>query len=399
MLPGLLTAITGVGVGDLATAGFAGAHMGVTVLWAVVIGALFKFVLSEGVARWQISTGTTVLHGAITHLRWPFIIFFVLYFFPWCWFVGGALINAAGVAGSHLAALAGVEVSKTASGISHSLLALLIILVGKHRAFNAVMSFLAVVLFVCVMICVFFVAPPLSEIIDGLLFISMPENLEAVSWVVALIGGVGGTLTIVCYGYWIADSGRAGASGLRQCRIDLSVSYMLTALFGMAMVIIGAAVAQQGKGLNLLLDISNYFSSSVHPALGVIFLVGAWAAIFSSLLGVWQVIPQVFADCVYALKHKDVSPEAVDQSRMYYLWLLVMVLVPMLSLDLSFKDVQKLYSVVGALFVPVLAMALLWLNRERFVSHAFMNSKFTNIALVIVLLFFSYVGFGVVNKF
>jgi hypothetical protein len=166
----------------------------------------------------------------------------------------------------------------------------------------------------------------------------------------------------------------------------------------MAMVIIGAAVAKQDKGLSLLLDISNYFSSSVHPALGVIFLVGAWAAIFSSLLGVWQVIPQVFADCVYALKHRDVSPEAVDQSRMYYIWLLVMALVPMLSLDLSFKDVQKLYSVVGALFVPVLAMALLWLNRERFVSNTFMNSKLTNIALMIVLFFFSYVGYGVFNK-
>ena len=398
MLPGILTAITGVGVGDLATAGFAGAHLGVTVLWAVVIGALFKFVLSEGVARWQISTGTTVLHGAITHLRWPFIVFFVLYFFPWCWFVAGALINAAGVAGSHLAEIAGFEVSKAVSGISHSLLALLIILVGKHRAFNTVMSILAVVLFVFVMVCVFFVAPPLSELIDGLFIISIPENLQPLSWVVALIGGVGGTLTIVCYGYWIADSGREGVKGLKQCRIDLSVSYLLTALFGLAMVIIGSAVAQQGKGLNLLLDISNYFSSSVHPALGVIFLVGAWAAIFSSLLGVWQVIPQVFADCVYALKHRDVSPEAVDQSRMYYIWLLVMALVPMLSLDLSFKDVQKLYSVVGALFVPVLAMALLWLNRERFVSNTFMNSKLTNIALMIVLFFFSYVGYGVFNK-
>ena len=106
------------------------------------------------------------------------------------------------------------------------------------------------------------------------------------------------------------------------------------------MVVIGAAVVQQGKGLNLLLDISEYFSAQVHPALGVFFLVGAWAAIFSSLLGVWQVIPQVFADCMYALRGKPVELEAITKTRAYVFWLLVMALVPILSLEHSFKEVQ-----------------------------------------------------------
>ena len=45
--PGLLIAATGVGAGDLATAGFAGARLGVIVLWAIVFGAAMKFVLNE----------------------------------------------------------------------------------------------------------------------------------------------------------------------------------------------------------------------------------------------------------------------------------------------------------------------------------------------------------------
>jgi Mn2+/Fe2+ NRAMP family transporter len=49
--PGLLVAATGVGAGDLATAAFTGSHVGVAVLWAVVLGALLKFVLNEGLAR------------------------------------------------------------------------------------------------------------------------------------------------------------------------------------------------------------------------------------------------------------------------------------------------------------------------------------------------------------
>lgn len=36
IVPGLLIAATGVGAGDLATAGFAGSQLGVLILWAVV---------------------------------------------------------------------------------------------------------------------------------------------------------------------------------------------------------------------------------------------------------------------------------------------------------------------------------------------------------------------------
>ena len=37
--PGILVAATGIGAGDLATSAFAGSALGLTVLWAVVLGA------------------------------------------------------------------------------------------------------------------------------------------------------------------------------------------------------------------------------------------------------------------------------------------------------------------------------------------------------------------------
>ena len=58
--PGLLLAATGVGGGDLATATFVGGMLGTTVLWAVALGAFMKFVVTEGLARWQLATGETL---------------------------------------------------------------------------------------------------------------------------------------------------------------------------------------------------------------------------------------------------------------------------------------------------------------------------------------------------
>ncbi len=49
--PGLAVAATGVGAGDLLAAMLAGAEFRETLLWVIVLGALLKFALNEGVAR------------------------------------------------------------------------------------------------------------------------------------------------------------------------------------------------------------------------------------------------------------------------------------------------------------------------------------------------------------
>lgn len=387
ILPGLLMAMTGVGVGDLATAGFTGAQLGTTVLWAVVLGGFFKFILTEGIARWQLASNTSIIQGAIQHLRKPFIIFMLLYFVPWCWFVGGALINAAGVAGKELLLLLGFEVNKAEAGIAHSLLALALLALGQQVLFNRVMSILAVVLFTTVISCVLFVPVQPMAIISGLFIPQLPTQPGALSWTLALMGGVGGTLTIICYGYWLADSQRTGLQGLKTSRWDIAISYCLTCLFGIAMVIIGSVAVQQGKGLSLLLSISQYFTQQINPLMGILFLVGAWAAIFSSLLGVWQAVPLIYADAVHSFKGTKISLKELPNSFSYKLWLALLAVVPMLSLEIPFKEIQKLYSVVGAFFMPILALTLLWLNNQK-VSSGFKNNALTNIALVLVFIFF-----------
>ena len=61
--PGLIVAATGIGSGDVVSATVGGARYGVALLWAIALGAFFKFVLNEGIARWQLATGLTALEG------------------------------------------------------------------------------------------------------------------------------------------------------------------------------------------------------------------------------------------------------------------------------------------------------------------------------------------------
>lgn len=75
--PGIIMAVSGIGASDMISATVGGATYGTTLLWALVLGAFFKFVLSEGLSRWQLATGTTLLEGWARYLpRWVVVGFF-----------------------------------------------------------------------------------------------------------------------------------------------------------------------------------------------------------------------------------------------------------------------------------------------------------------------------------
>src|SRR3970040_786304 len=66
--PGLIVAASGIGSGDVVSATVGGANYGGVLLWAFVCGAFFKFVLNEGIARFQLATGLPALEGWAEYL-------------------------------------------------------------------------------------------------------------------------------------------------------------------------------------------------------------------------------------------------------------------------------------------------------------------------------------------
>ena len=397
--PGILVAATGVGAGDLAAASFAGGQLGLAILWAVVLGAFFKFVLNEGLARWQLATGTTPLQGWAAHfgkpVRWAFLAYLVI----WSFLVGAMLMSAAGVTSLAIyAPLADHGANKILYGIAHSILALVLIRFGGYRLFQRVMNVCIALMFAIVVVTAVALRPPVGELVRGLFWPAIPNTPGSVTWTVALIGGVGGTLTILCYGYWIREEGRYGPEDLAICRIDLAIGYGMTALFGLAMVVIGSSLGpMKGGGATLVVGIAGELEEALGPTCKWAFLLGAWGAVFSSLLGVWQSVPYLFAD-FWSLNRRGAGREgegAIDtRSGAYQIYLHGIALVPILGLAaMDFRTVTKTYAVVGALFVPMLAGALLVLNgRAEWVGAKHKNRIGTSLILVATLGFFLLAG-------
>ena len=399
--PGLMLAATGVGAGDLAGGAFAGMNLGVAVLWAVVLGAFFKFVITEGLARWQLATGTTLLEGAVLRLgpvvRWVFLVYLLV----WSFGVGTSLISACGVASHALfPVFENAGQAKIVFGILHTLIGLVLVWIGTFRFLERTMAILVALMIVVVLATGAMIGADWDAVLRGLTTPRVPDLPDAVPWTLALMGGVGGTLTVLCYGYWIREEKRSGAGDLTLCRWDLGISYFLMALFGIAMVILSDGLTLSGKGATLVVDLADRLGERTNSTARFIFLGGAWAAVFSSLLGVWQAVPYLFADFWHLHRHRReldpdrFEPYVVDtRGATYRGYLVALALVPLLGLSYDFQLVQKLNSVFGALVMPMVAFALLILNgRSAWVGRSLRNRWWTALVLVAILGFFAWVG-------
>lgn len=400
--PGILVAATGIGAGDLATASFTGSVLGLSVLWAVLLGAFMKFVLNEGLARWQLATGSTLLEGCVERLGRPVRWIFLVYLWVWSFFVAGALMSAVGVTAHAIYPLTrSVNQDKMIYGVLHSVLAVAMVRLGGYRLFEKVMGICIATMFVTVLATALALRPDLEEFVRGILVPTIPAG--GLAWTIALIGGVGGTVTVLCYGYWIREEGRTSPSDLPTCRIDLAAGYCVTALFGLSMVVIGSSLGElSGGGATLIVEIARHLEATFGSAGGVArwtFLAGAYGAVFSSMLGVWQSVPYLFAD-LWQMHRGTRSHDKVDTTALpYRAYLYAIASIPVLGMaGYNFRLLQQTYAVIGAAFIPMLAAVLLvlnsrtdWVGRDR-------NSFPTILVLVGTLLFFAYAAFSELGK-
>lgn len=375
--PGILLAATGVGAGDLLTSTLAGTEVGVSVIWAVVVGSFLKWTLTEGLARWQLATGTTLLEGWNDKLgswmRWLFLSYVTLFSLV----VGAALVSACGVAGAAIYPIGDLQTSRLVWGSIHSLVGLALIWRGSFAFFERIMSILVGVMFVTVVGTAVASGPDWGAVARGFIP-SIPSS--GATWVIAVIGGVGGTVTLLSYGYWIREQGRLGLAEVSRCRLDLALGNGVTGLFGIAVIIIGSQLELAGSGSTLAIEMAAQLEAVMGPVGKWLFLAGFWGAVFSSVLGVWQSIPYLFADFWFLSRGEKIPAEGLSKTKPYRLYLVAISFVPLLFLGYPVIQIQKFYGIFGAFFLPVLAVSLIILNSraewvgKEFTTHWSLNA-------------------------
>lgn len=388
--PGIVVAATGIGAGDMIAATVGGAKYGYVILWAVVLGGVLKYVLNEGVGRWQLVTGTTITEAWQKHLPKYFSWYFLVYLILWSIIVSAALIAATGLAAHSLFPIFSVKVW----GLIHSVIAVIIVMAGTYKNFENFMKIMISLMFVVVVISTILVKPDFLLIAKSIFMPVLPEG--GVKYSLAIIGGVGGSVTILSYGYWISEKGWKGIAFKSKMKLDLAIAYILTTLFGISIIVLSADLHPEVvNGSKIVLALAEKMEISTGSTGKWIFLIGFWGAVFSSMLGVWQGVPYIFADFINNFKSntENISEKKLNKSLNYKVFLLLMASLPFALLFIG-KPVWLIvvYAIAGSLFMPFLAITLIYLNNKASLIKSDKNSILINIFLIINLLLFLYLA-------
>lgn len=394
--PGLMVAATGVGAGDLTAATSGGANFGLVLIWAIALGAFFKFVLNEGLARWQLATDMTLIEGWSVYLPGWVKAYFGIYLAAWTIIVSAAMANACGLA---IENLTGASIPASWGAVVHSLAGGAFVWVGGFRGFERLMQALIGLMVVAIVTCAVLTFGDAGGALRGLFVPTIPPGSTAS--LLALIGGVGGTITVLNYNYWMREEKITGSGSLRYVRVDLAVAYTVTGILAIAVLIMAnRAFFETGVPLDrstAVPQMAEMLGAALGPLGAFTYSIGFWGATLSSLLGVWQGVPYMYADMYGILKNYPPDRRAAvtrQSSAPYRIALIAMTLIP---IPFAFLDQPLLivisYTVVGSLFVPFLAATLLYMNnRIPWESGVSRNGWGSNIVLCLVLAFFLAVG-------
>ena len=411
--PGLLAAATGVGAGDLVATMVAGAQYGTALLWAAILGTVLKLALGEGVGRWHLASGSTLLDGWRRLGRWA-TTFFAVYIVIWGFVYGATAMSAVGLPLNALFGGLPVRYWAMIAGV----VGLALVWAQRYHVFEKFMTVLVLIKFVSVVSIAVLVSPDLGKLATGLVP-TLPSGSTV--YVLGLIGGVGGTITMAAYGYWMFAKGWKGTGWLSMMRLDNTVGYVMTGIFVIAMLIVGSTMllgqnlTENDKGLLIL---GEALGQSYGDWARVLFLVGFLAVTTSSLFGVWNGVSLLFADMVRTVRLPhgkaaetagnaaavgapvagDTTSDAtgadpaeregafvattIERSLPFRGYLLWLTFPPMalLFIDRPFA-LTLVYGVLGSVFMPFLAITLMLLLNSKRVPSAGRSGWLSNVLL------------------
>ncbi|MCH1882909.1 Nramp family divalent metal transporter [Agrococcus sp. ARC_14] len=389
--PGIVVAATGVGAGDLVATLVAGSNYNYILLWAVIAGTIFKIVLVEGAGRYSLATGKTIFVGWRSLGRWT-TWYFGPYIVLWGFVYGATAMLSSALPLASMMPAVPLQVWAVLTG----LIGFALVWWGKYSVVEKVMAVLVGIMFVTVVGAAIMTLPNLLDILSGLVPI-IPEG--GLITTLALAGGVGGTITLAAYGYWLREKGWSDASWMRVMRLDNAVAYVITGIFVIAMLIVGAELLYSANlaistGDEGLLDLSNVLAERYGAVFGMVFLVGFWASSFSSLIGVWNGVSLMFADFLGTLRKLEPADSRMRAGGSYYrAYVLWLTFPPMILVFLGRPiEVILAYGVLGSLFMPFLALTLLGLLNTDRTPREWRNRWYTNALLGLCALVFVVLG-------
>lgn len=385
--PGLIISANIVGSGELIVAPKLGAASGIDLLWFIVAGCVIKVLVQIELGRYAVARGRTTLEALneipgprfiVSWLVWMWLLMFLATFFQVAGMVGG-------LAG--IARVAGMDLDRRVVAVAIGAVTALLLVIGRYKLVERFATILVVAFSICTIIAVVALqrtgfALTMPELARGLSF-HLPSSFTIAFAAFGVIGV--GAAELIYYPYWCLEKGYARNVGLadgtpawgvrargwmRVLRIDAWVSCGIYTVATLAFFLLGAAVLH-AKGMDvqnadMIPTLSHMYQETFGPWSLPVFLVGAFAVLFSTVFVSTASNTRLVADCAVLFKiSRDASP--MSRERIIR-WSCVLLPVAWVGIFVLWGEPVHLVlvgAVAQGIMLPFLAAAALWLHYRR----------------------------------
>ena len=370
--PGLIISAVIVGSGELIVTPKLGAAEGFHLLWFIMLGCFIKVFVQIELGRFAVSKGLTTLEAmnlmpgprlVVSWLLWLWVFMYLALIFQVAGMIGGL---------ASVFSLAGAPMSDAMLAILTGASCAVLLVLGRYKLVEVVSTALVVIFTVTTLVAVGALqstpyAITGAQIVEGLKC-HLPNSFTTAFAAFGIIGV--GASELIYYPYWCLEKGYAKSVGpfdhtatwverakswLRIMKIDAWLSFAIYTVATIAFFLLGASVLH-AKGLvvanNKMIETLSYMYRDTFGEWSYwVFLLGAFAVLYSTVFGATASNARLFADAL-SIFGITKYPTPADRRRM--------VQIGCVLLPIAFTSVYLLIGEpVSLVFVGALAQGLM----------------------------------------
>ena len=363
--PGIVIVLTWLGAGDIVDMGVAGSNYGYSLLWVLVVAVFMRFVLVSLIARYQLCNqhGETLLDGLVRLHRWYAPVIFV------------ATIVMSNVYLAYMT-IGAAEVLRNVSRVGEiwmwaipcNATAYYLVSRGSYPTLETVFKIFLGILSISFIGSAVWVGFDPGEVALGLFRMEMPGQqgeFGALLVALAMIGAVGGSIMNLVYPYFLDEKGWRGPQYRRVQLYDFLLGMIVMVVLNMAVWILGAELLFPDRQISELEDLPNLLSAVLGEGGRLLFYVGIFSAVFTSILGHAVGLASIGSHA-WLRWHSDVPVRTGYKEHPLYGWIVIWALVSPLLWTFpgmpGFVTLTLAANSAQVMLLPVLAGGVWWIT-------------------------------------
>ena len=393
--PGFVYVLTILGTGDLITNSAAGAGYGYSLIWALGLTLVFRYVWVNTSAKYVLVTGESLMQGYARLGKW-FIWLMLVSLIVLRHFYNLYQILMMG-SGANLLVPLPTEWSSVIWALLFTGIGFVMMFWGGYSVIETFCKILVGAMGSSMVVAALLANPDPVGIAKGMFIPSIPGQqgiYSAMLVLMALIGTEAGSMTNLTYAYFIYEKGWKKVQYLKQQRFDLGFGVVCLFIMGTLLQVAAAGtVGEQGVDLEDADDLVRIFSETQGMIGTVIFGLGLWGAAFSTFvggtIGYALIITDVCRNFIPRFKlPPDQAFENVKNDPIYRWSIVFWSFSPLYILFTGVRPVWLvlILSAVVVVMIPILAVALMIITNKKDLMGKYKNGWFTNTVLVLLTL-------------